>query len=124
VRGIRSAFTFRLLLNGSRCAPWSRAFVWVMVSMLVMLACLPSAPSVLPTPGGAEANDTQPSLPLRAAFYYPWFPEAWTQQGRHPYTSFTVSAGAYDSGKSEIIQQHLDAMEYGRIRELPPGGVG
>jgi len=33
------------------------------------------------------AGDIQPALPLRAAFYYPWFPEAWNQQQISPYTN-------------------------------------
>src|SRR5262249_12568435 len=34
--------------------------------------------------GGSGGGDPQPSFPIRAAFYYPWFPEAWTQGGVYP----------------------------------------
>src|SRR5437879_3166451 len=33
--------------------------------------------SASPTPSKQAAIDTQPSLPVRAAFYYPWYPEHW-----------------------------------------------
>jgi hypothetical protein len=29
----------------------------------------------------APAGSSQPAAPIRAAFFYPWFPSAWTQQG-------------------------------------------
>ena len=34
-------------------------------------------------------QDSQPSFPIRAAFYYPWFPQAWNQQGFNPFTNYT-----------------------------------
>jgi hypothetical protein len=33
--------------------------------------------SATPTPHRPGGGDVQPSLPIRAAFYYPWFPETW-----------------------------------------------
>jgi hypothetical protein len=55
------------------------------------------------------------SLPVRAAFYYPWFPHAWTQGGISPYTNYEPSLGYYDSGDPAIIGQHILAMQYGGI---------
>jgi acid phosphatase type 7 len=66
-----------------------------------------------PTPFGAEESLT---LPLRAAFYYPWFPNAWTQHGIYPYTNYTPSAGYYDGGDPSIISQQIAAMQYGGIQ--------
>lgn len=63
--------------------------------------------------GAAAAAD--PTLPLRAAFYYPWFPEAWTQLGITPYTKYTPSLGYYDSASSAIIREHIASMQYGNI---------
>ncbi|HEX6287732.1 MAG TPA: DNRLRE domain-containing protein [Herpetosiphonaceae bacterium] len=63
----------------------------------------------------AGAGDLQPSLPLRAAFYYPWFPEAWAQRGIEPYTKFTPALGYYNSSDPTVIQQHIAAMQYGHI---------
>jgi hypothetical protein len=55
-------------------------------------------------------------LPLRAAFYYPWFPQAWTQSGIFPYTNLSPSLGYYDSGDQDVIRQHIAAMRYGNIQ--------
>ena len=59
--------------------------------------------------------DIQPALPLRAAFYYPWFPEAW-QQGIYPYTNYGPTLGFYDSSARAVIQQHIAAMQYAHIQ--------
>ncbi|MBN1146061.1 MAG: metallophosphoesterase [Anaerolineales bacterium] len=67
----------------------------------------------LPTP--ARIKSAQPGLPIRAAFYYPWFPEAWEQNGIYPYTNYTPSQGFYDSSGQSLIRQHLMAMQYARI---------
>jgi hypothetical protein len=53
--------------------------------------------------------------PLRAAFYYPWFPQAWSQEGIRPFTRFRPSLGLYDSGRRELIRRHIADMRYGRI---------
>ena len=36
--------------------------------------------------------DVQPAFPIRAAFYYPWFPEAWNQQGFNPFSNYVPIA--------------------------------
>ncbi len=51
----------------------------------------------------------------RHAFYYPWFPEAWNQQGVNPFTHYHPSLGFYDSSNTSVIEQHLAAMQYGHI---------
>jgi hypothetical protein len=61
------------------------------------------------------AVDTQPIFPIRAAFFYPWFPEAWNQQGYNPFTNYTPSLGFYDSSSISIIQNQIQAMTYGNI---------
>ena len=54
---------------------------------------------------GATSNaDVQPTFPIRAAFYYPWFPESWTQLGIYPYTNYHPSAGYYDSAAATTIR--------------------
>jgi len=59
--------------------------------------------------------DTQPSFPIRAAFYYPWFPEAWNQQGFNPFTNYKPSLGFYDASQA-VTKQHIAAMQYGGIQ--------
>ena len=58
----------------------------------------------LAPPSGGEA---QPSPPIRAAFMYPWFSEAWDQGGLDPFTQFTPSLGRYDSSAPGIIDQQV-----------------
>jgi len=60
--------------------------------------------------------DTQPSFPIRAAFYYPWFPEAWDQYNIDPYTNYTPSLGFYDGADQTVIKQQIAAMQYGGIQ--------
>jgi hypothetical protein len=55
------------------------------------------------------------TFPIRAAFYYPWFPEAWTQQGIYPYTNYKPTMGYYDLSNPAIIKQQIGAMLYGNI---------
>ena len=60
----------------------------------------------------SPAADVQPSFPIRAAFYYPWYPEAWNQNNIYPYTNYTPSLGYYDLSNSAVLQQHLAAMQH------------
>jgi hypothetical protein len=71
----------------------------------------PSAAPSAPVGGGSW----QPSLPVRAAFYYPWFPEAWNQQGLNPFTRYHPSLGYYDGGAASVIDQQIGAMLYANI---------
>ncbi len=75
----------------------------------------PAQASGTDEPSFAAAGDVQPSLPVRAAFYYPWFPEAWKQQGMNPFAHYRPSLGYYDGGSSAVIAAHISAMQYGRI---------
>ncbi len=75
----------------------------------------PGAPTATPTstvapttvPTGVPNPNYQPTAPIRAAFFYPWFPEAWTQQGIFPYTNYHPSLGYYSSTDDAIIDQQL-----------------
>src|SRR5436190_17977755 len=42
--------------------------------------------SATPQAPPPPSNDAQPPFPVRAAFVYPWFPEAWNQSGMNPFT--------------------------------------
>jgi hypothetical protein len=69
----------------------------------------PTSPSPSPSPSG----DWQPSFPINAAFYYPWFPEAWNQQGYNPFTNYHPTLGYYDSSNAAVIASHIQSMLYG-----------
>jgi hypothetical protein len=60
-----------------------------------------------------SAGSAQPKLPLRAVFYYPWYPQTWTVGGRHPH--YTPSLGYYNSSSAVVIRRHIRAMRWGRI---------
>jgi hypothetical protein len=68
--------------------------------------------------GGSTVSPAQnlPSLtlPIRAAFYYPWFPEAWRQQGMDPFTHYRPSLGYYATDQA-IVRDHIRAMQYANI---------
>jgi len=70
-------------------------------------------PTPDPTPAPAPGTDAQPTFPIRATFYYPWFPETWTVAG--VLTHFTPTLGFYNSTSIDVIQQHVNAMRYAGI---------
>ncbi len=73
----------------------------------------PPEPSDDPVPGDnpGPGEDYQPSFPIRAAFYYPWFPELFTGLG----TKYTPSLGVYDSGDPVALEAHIQAMVHGKV---------
>lgn len=54
------------------------------------------------------------SFPIRAAFYYPWFPETWTVGGQH--VSYLPTSGYYDSSDSGVVDEHIAALDYGKVQ--------
>lgn len=55
-------------------------------------------------------------FPIRAAFYYPWFPEAWNQPGMNPFTHYQPDLGFYNQDDLTVVQQQITAMQYGKIQ--------
>jgi hypothetical protein len=88
---------------------------WLRRALTVILIVSNFATVMLADAAPAQA-DTQPSFPIRAAFYYPWFPEAWKQQSFNTYTNYTPSLGFYDGGSQTVIKQQIAAMQYGGIQ--------
>jgi hypothetical protein len=72
--------------------------------------------SAPPPPPPPPPTDVQPAFPIRAAFYYPWFPNAWTQGGVFPFTNYHPSDGYYDSGDAAEIRRHIAALQYGGMQ--------
>src|SRR5690348_11942458 len=83
--------------------------------LLVALICTGFGIGIVATLSGSApaATDPQPAFPIRAAFAYPWFPEAWTQGGTTHYSNYTPSLGLYDSSSASVIQNQIAAMQYG-----------
>ena len=84
-----------------------------------------TAPGVMPPIGGqpegasvptasvptAPAAAGQPSFPIRAAFYYPWYPETWHDHGG-PTLHFHPSLGHYASADTALQTSHIRSLEY------------
>jgi hypothetical protein len=79
--------------------------MWVLVAAIVAAAGLVGCKIVSP-PTSAQ--------PIRAAFYYPWFPQAWAQQGQNPFTNYTPTRGFYGADATTVRAQIAD-MQYGGI---------
>ncbi len=56
----------------------------------------------------------QPVTPIRAAFMYPWFPNAWFQ-GFSPFTNYTPSLGFYDSSDEATIRTQIELADRAHI---------
>jgi hypothetical protein len=77
-------------------------------------AAIVLAALVLPLFAAAAASSaSQPRFPVRAAFYYPWYPQTWTVGGERPH--YTPSLGYYDSADGTVIRRHIRAMRRARI---------
>jgi len=60
--------------------------------------------------GDGASGKTQPSFPIRAAFYYPWFPETWTVGGE--YAHYRPSLGYYSTTSVRVQRAHITALTY------------
>jgi hypothetical protein len=78
---------------------------------MVLILIIANLVMVMLADAGLAAQDSQPSFPIRTAFYYPWFPEAWNQQGFNPFTNYTPSLVFYDIsrqlGSQEPVRTHF-----------------
>ena len=59
--------------------------LWTVLVVALVAAGLGGC-KVVPPPTSAA--------PIRAAFYYPWFPQAWAQQGQNPFTNYSPTWGS------------------------------
>lgn len=50
---------------------------------------------------------------MRAAFYYPWFPETWSVNGKHVF--YHPLVGYYRSDDQAVVDAHIRAMDYAKI---------
>ncbi len=78
----------------------SSIFLIGLIGGLVLLA-------ITLIPASIPLSASQPGLPIRAGFFYPWFPNAWTQNNIYPYTNFSPALGYYSSSDDAIIDQQL-----------------
>ena len=64
---------------------------------------------------GPAADTSQPSFPIRAAFYYAWYPEAWFRYPVIPYSRFRPSLDLYSDEDARTVRVHTDAMLYAHL---------
>jgi Glycosyl hydrolase family 99/Calcineurin-like phosphoesterase/Glycosyltransferase WbsX len=55
----------------------------------------------------SEVENYQPQVPIVGAFFYPWFPSAWNQQGADPFTNYTPEFGFYSSTDDSVIDKQI-----------------
>ncbi len=72
----------------------------------------PAGPAVDTDVTAAPQEQPQPTFPIRAAFYYPWYPEAWHQSGISPFTDHHPALGFYYSTDDAVRDAHLRALGY------------
>ena len=70
-------------------------------------------PTALPNPSPTPGSITMG--PVRAAFYYPWFPQTWGSGTNFPFTNYHPSLGTYSSDDTAIIAKHIAAMRYAHL---------
>jgi Glycosyl hydrolase family 99 len=64
---------------------------------------------------GPQADTTQPAFPIRAAFYYAWYPEAWWRDPVFPYSLYHASLGYYSAADASVVRDHTDALLYAHL---------
>jgi hypothetical protein len=76
---------------------------------------LTAAPTATPTAVTPTPAASSLSFPIRATFFYPWFPQSWMQLGVFPYTNYHPSLGFYASSDDAIIDNQVAAMRYAHL---------
>ena len=83
-----------------------RALLPVAAVLLVAAGLATATLGVSSTP---HPTAVQPA-PIRAIFYYPWFPNAWKQMGIYPFTKYKPTLGYYDGNSSSVIRKQVGWM--------------
>src|SRR5205809_6437338 len=79
------------------------ALLTILILPLSLLAARPT-----------NAQAAAPTFPVRAAFYYPWFPETWGPVGNR-HTHYTPPLGYYNSRDAATIDDHVARLECGGV---------
>src|SRR5207249_6574311 len=95
--------------------PVALAFAFAVVIVAIVGAGVAHAekraskpPGACVVPGVPSPRDCyEPQLPIRSAFYYPWFSQAWHQQGLAYFSHYMPTLGAYSSSDPLVLRQHL-----------------
>lgn len=68
-----------------------------------------ASPSAPKAPVSTVVNT---AFPIRAAFYYPWYPENFANGGSH----YTPSAGDYSVDDASTVDRQIEDMQYGGLQ--------
>ena len=80
------------------------------IALVAAVLVVTTVAVAVPTPAPQAATPV-----VRAAFYYPWYPNAWNQSGVDPFTNYQPSAGYYSSSDPAVIARQIAAMQYGHL---------
>ena len=72
----------------------------------------PTQPSSVPSSPSPSSTIVNTALPVRAAFYYPWYPENFANNGSH----YTPSAGDYSVDQVSTVDRQIRDMQYGGLQ--------
>ena len=123
----RKPFLLLLLMFAGACSPAIQAAPVLVVNTsspgqteapqkpVALAQTSTTAPTPIPIPTPIRSRG-ELQFPIRAAFYYPWFPEAWNQQGMNPFTHYSPDLGYYNQDQLSVIQRHIVEMQYGKIQ--------
>jgi hypothetical protein len=64
---------------------------------------------------GPPADTSRPAFPIRAAFYYAWYPEAWWRDPVFPYSRYHPSLDYYSAADAHVVRDHTDALLYAHL---------
>ncbi|MGH8859884.1 MAG: DUF7594 domain-containing protein, partial [Jatrophihabitantaceae bacterium] len=76
-------------------------------AVLTLALALATTSAVVATAASTPRAASAAAAPIRAAFYYPWFPET-----EHWATHYSPSLGQYDSSDPAVIDAHIAAAQY------------
>lgn len=91
-----------------------KARQFALLFVIFMTAFMPGGGSTASSSVPRQAGELQ--FPIRAAFYYPWFPQAWDQNNQKPFTKYYPTFGYYSEDNMQVIQEQIAAMRYGKIQ--------
>jgi hypothetical protein len=123
----RAAHVTRRRVGDRRLAVWLLPVV-VLASVVAVIVVATSRPDASPPAARTPAHRArptqvarrpvvavprQPTFPIRAVFYYGWYPENWTIGGLRPHSH--PSAGYYSSANVGMQRAEIEALTYARI---------
>ena len=81
-----------------------------LIAALVLLCALLASGRA----GVHAAAPCELATPVRAAFYYPWYPENWGTAPAYPQSHYQPSLGYYQTAEP-VVEQQVAALQYGHL---------